>query len=139
MRSLLAPALALLGGLSTPAWAEFDRALFMRMATSTVRIEALAPDQHYNMGSGVIVAPGRVVTSCHVTGPAPSIRVLYGGLRFPVKLQRADIRHDLCMLDVPELEGNPIRLGTTRTLQLGDHVVAMGFTCLLYTSPSPRD
>ena len=128
MRSLAAPALLLLASLPTQGLAEFDRSAFMRMATSTVRIEALAADQHYNLGSGVVVAPGRVVTSCHVTASAPSIRVLYGGLRFPVKLQRADIRHDLCMLDVPDLAAAPIRLGTTRSLQLGDRVVAMGFT-----------
>lgn len=128
MRRLFTSALALLAGTSLSAQAEFDRATFMRMATSTVRVEALAPDHHYNMGTGVIVAPGRVVTSCHVTGPAPSVRVLYGGLRYEVKLQRADIHHDLCMLDVPELEGPPTTVGTTKSLQLGDAVVAMGFT-----------
>ena len=80
------------------------------------------------MGSGVIVGPGRVITSCHVTGPAPSIRVLYGGLRYPVKLQRADIHHDLCMLDVPEINGPPAHVGSSNRLQLGDGVIAMGFT-----------
>jgi hypothetical protein len=127
MRLILLPAL-LLAGLSGSASAEFDRASFMRMAMSTVRIEALAADHHYNMGTGVIVGPGRVITSCHVTGPAPSVRVLYGGLRYEVKLQRADVHHDLCMLDVPDIEGPPARVGSTRTLHLGDPVVAMGFT-----------
>jgi serine protease Do len=108
--------------------ADFDRSSFMRMAMTTVRIEALAPDNHYNMGTGVIVAPGRVVTSCHVTGPAPSIRVLHGGLRYPVRKQRHDIHNDLCMLDVPELEGGPAELGTSSTLHIGDRVIAMGFT-----------
>lgn len=107
---------------------EFDRAAFMRMAMTTVRIEALAPDSHYNMGTGVIVAPGRVVTSCHVTGPAPSIRVLYGGLRYSVKKQRSDIHNDLCMLDIPELEGPVAEVGSSKSLHIGDRVIAMGFT-----------
>jgi hypothetical protein len=127
-RRLTTLALSALAGAPPAAHAEFDRAAFMRMAMSTVRIEALAPDHHYNMGTGIIVGAGRVVTSCHVTGPAPSVRVLYGGLRFDVKLQRADVHHDLCMLDVPDIEGPPAHVGTTSTLRLGDSVVAMGFT-----------
>ncbi|MDE3012121.1 MAG: trypsin-like peptidase domain-containing protein [Pseudomonadota bacterium] len=128
IRNLVAPALAAIACLPVPASADFDRAAFMRLAMSTVRIEALAPDQHYNMGTGVIVGPGRVITSCHVTGPAPSVRVLYGGLRYTVKLQRADVHHDLCMLDVPELEGPVATVGSAANLHLGDAVIAMGFT-----------
>ena len=128
MRSFLPVAACVVACSVLPAQADFDRAAFMRMAMSTVRIEALAPDSHYNMGTGVIVGPGRVVTSCHVTGPAPSVRVLYGGLRHNVKLQRADIQHDLCMLDVPEIDGPPATVGSTGNLQLGDQVIAMGFT-----------
>lgn len=128
IRSSIAAALSALCCLPGLAHAEFDRAAFMRLAMSTVRIEALAPDHHYNMGTGVIVGPGRVITSCHVTGPAPSVRVLYGGLRFAVKLQRADVHHDLCMLDVPELEGPAAQVGSTGDLKLGDAVIAMGFT-----------
>lgn len=129
MKRLAVPILSFILGLSSASQAvEFDRAAFMRMATTTVRIEALAPDSHYNMGTGVIVAPGRVVTSCHVTGPAPSIRVLYGGLRYSVKKQRADVHNDLCMLDIPELEGAPAEVGSSQSLHLGDQVIAMGFT-----------
>ena len=128
MRSVLLTAALLAVAVPLTARADFDRAAFMRMAMSTVRVEALAPDHHYNMGTGVIVAPGRVVTSCHVTGPAPSVRVLYGGLRHNVKLQRADVHHDLCMLDVPELDGPPANVGSTTSLKLGDQVIAMGLT-----------
>lgn len=121
-------ALLALAGAVQPAHADFDRASFMRLAMTTVRIEALAPDHHYNMGTGVIVGKGRVITSCHVTATAPSVRVLYGGLRYEVKLQRADVHHDLCMLDVPELEGPVATVGSSSALQLGDQVIAMGFT-----------
>jgi len=127
-RTLSAAALCALAAAPAMAHADFDRAAFMRLAMTTVRVEALAPDHHYNLGTGVIVGKGRVITSCHVTGPAPSVRVLYGGLRYPVKLQRADVHHDLCMLDVPELEGPVAKVGTTGSLQLGDQVIAMGFT-----------
>jgi serine protease Do len=126
-RYVLTACIALFAAHTTKA-AEFDRALFMRMAMTTVRIEALAPDNHYNMGTGVIVAPGRVVTSCHVTGPAPLIRVLYSGLRLTVRKQRHDIHNDLCMLEVPELDAPPAEVGTASTLQIGDRVIAMGFT-----------
>jgi serine protease Do len=127
-RTRAASALLLLLAAAPAARADFDRAAFMRLAMSTVRIEALAPDQHYNMGTGVIVGRGRVITSCHVTGPAPSVRVLHGGLRYPVRLQRADVHHDLCLLDVPEIEGPVVELGSTAGLSLGDTVVAMGFS-----------
>jgi len=126
-RFVLIACLALLSAQSALA-VEFDRALFMRMAMTTVRIEALAPDNHYNMGTGVIVAPGRVVTNCHVTGPAPLIRVLYSGLRLTVRKQRHDIHNDLCMLEVPELDAPPAEVGSASTLNIGDRVIAMGFT-----------
>jgi hypothetical protein len=128
MRRFLLTACLALFSAQTVLAVEFDRALFMRMAMTTVRIEALAPDNHYNMGTGVIVAPGRVVTSCHVTGPAPLIRVLYSGLRLTVRKQRHDIHNDLCMLEVPELEGVPAEVGSSSTLHVGDRVIAMGFT-----------
>lgn len=128
MNRSLAAAVLVLSLAALPAHADFDRAAFMRLAVSTVRVEALAPGDHYNMGTGVIVGKGRVITSCHVTGPAPSVRVLYGGLRFPVRRQRADVHDDLCMLDVPELEGPVARLGDTSALRLGDTVIAMGFS-----------
>lgn len=121
--------LALMGFLISAHAEDFDRAAFMHMAMSTVRIEAMAPDGHINVGTGVIVDKERVVTSCHVTGPAPRISVLYGGLRYKVRQQRADSHHDLCFLIVPDLDDALVSaLGSARTLKLGDTVVAMGFT-----------
>jgi hypothetical protein len=55
--------------------------------------------------------------------------VLYAGLRYKVQRQRSDVHHDLCLLEVPRLEGGLVsKLGSAKSLKLGDTVIAMGFT-----------
>jgi len=112
---------------ATLARAEIDRATMLRVATSVVRIEALVPGR-YAVGSAVIIGPDTLVTSCHVTRRASAIDVMHGGLRYPVRSQRADIEHDLCVLNAPGLGGKPVELGSSAALARGQEVLAIGYT-----------
>lgn len=112
---------------TAPAWA-FDQAAFVRLSAGITQVETLRANGEIGLGSGVVVAPGRVVTNCHVTRDALSIQVARGGDRMAVLGQAADVEHDLCLLDVPGLPNAPVTIGDARSLRVGDAVMALGFT-----------
>ena len=105
-----------------------DRARFIRLAASVVKVEVQNRNGTYSLGTAVAIAPGRVVTNCHVTRDARLITLVKGALRWPATAQSADLEHDLCVLDAPKLEATPVRLGSARDLRIGQRVGAMGFT-----------
>lgn len=108
--------------------AAMDRGEALQLSASVVKIEVLQVRGGFGLGSGVVVAPDRVVTNCHVTRNASEIHVLRGGLRWNVEAQAADIEHDLCLLKVPRLPGTPARLGRADQLKAGQSVSALGYT-----------
>jgi len=106
---------------------DFDRSVFIRLASSLVKIEALGADGTLSLGTGVAIAPGRVATNCHVTRNAVTITMLRGGLRWRVAGQLADMTHDICLLHSPRLDATPAPLGKAAALKLGQQVGAIGF------------
>lgn len=124
-------ALALLGwGLAAApaAQAGFSREMQLEIGNAVVKIEAVSENGHFGLGSGVIVAPGKVVTNCHVTRKADALWVLKHGLRIKATAQRSDIYRDLCLLSVPRLDGEPIPMGSTAGLDRKQPVMAIGYT-----------
>ncbi len=83
---------------------------------------------HVTDGSAVLVAPGRLLTACHVTRRAESIRVGREDLKWLAYPATTDIEHDLCVLAVPELSGaTTAAIGATEQLRQGDPVIAAGY------------
>jgi hypothetical protein len=121
---------ALLAGTlaAAPGHAEVDRAAFLRLASSVLKVEAIRVQGGYSLGSGVVVAPHKVVTNCHVTRDATEIHVLRSGLRLAVDAQASDVEHDLCVLRVPDLQAAPVALGRASALRIGEPVTALGYT-----------
>ncbi len=123
------------------AQAQADPAAYIQMARNIVRVEAVMPDGHTHMGTGVVLAPELVMTNCHVTGAAEWVGVSRGGLSYPAQALRADWRHDLCMLKVRGLSGLSIHMGSTNSLESAQRVLAFGFTGgyeLLFTTGQVR-
>lgn len=106
---------------------DFDRSVFIRLASSLVKIEALGTDGTLSLGTGVAIAPERVATNCHVTRDATTITMLRGGLRWRVAGQLADMGRDICLLHAPRLDAAPAPLGKVAALKLGQQVGAIGF------------
>jgi serine protease Do len=104
------------------------RELSMRLAPSVVKIEAQRRSGGYAFGSGVVVAPQRVVTNCHVTRQAVSIRVVRGSLRGEVAAQRSDVERDLCLLSVPGEAASVAQLAGDDVLRPRQKVLGIGFT-----------
>ncbi len=98
------------------------------LAATVLKVEAARNDGRTNVGTAVTVAPGVVVTNCHVTRKAASVRLVKGGGRWPAAGQVADWNHDLCFLSVPSWPGAPIRFASPTSLRLYAPVVAMGYT-----------
>ncbi len=78
------------------------------------------------LGSGVVVAPGRVVTSYHVVNSGGAISVHYNSRSFPATLLYADPERDLCELSASGLAAPPVTLGPVRGIHIGDRVFAIG-------------
>ena len=107
-----------------PATAEVERTAFIKLAASVLKIEALRMQGGYSLGSGVVVGTEQVVTNCHVTRDAREIYVLRGGVRWRVLAQASDADHDLCVLRAPGLVADPVEIGSTRGLALGQSWVS---------------
>lgn len=129
-RALRRLLLFLLAGLAplSAAWAALDRASFVALGASMLRVEALRERGGYALGSGVTVGADKVVTNCHVTREARQIHVVRGGARWVVAAQAVDLDHDLCLLRVPGLTTRGVALGRAADLRVGQPVIALGFT-----------
>lgn len=79
-------------------------------------------------GSAVLIAPGRLLTACHVTRRAESIRVGREDVKWLAYPVMTDIEHDLCTLAVMELyDAKPAVIGRAEQLRLGEAVFAAGY------------
>jgi serine protease Do len=79
-------------------------------------------------GSAVLVAPGRLLTACHVTSGAESIKAGREETTWRAYPARTDIDHDLCVLSVAELSSaRPAVIGPIEGLRLGEPVRAIGY------------
>jgi serine protease Do len=80
-----------------------------------------------SLGSGVVIAPGVVVTNDHVISGASRIWVTTSdGRELEAKLEGADADNDLAILSVDPKGLKPAVLGTTADLMIGETVVAIG-------------
>ena len=79
------------------------------------------------VGSGWVVAPGRVVTNAHVVAAADDVRVSVKGTGrdLAARVVAFDPRRDVAVLDVPGLPAPALALG--RELAAGDPAVLAGF------------
>ena len=114
--------------LALPLRAEVDRAALVQLSASVLKIEVHRPQGGYALGSGVVIAPERIVTNCHVTQSGGPAWVLRGGVRWPVQAQASDSEHDLCVLRVPGLLARSVALGQAAGLRAGQSVTAVGYT-----------
>lgn len=65
-----------LGLLTLAARAEINPEYFQKLCFAVQMIQGTAPDGRLFIGSGVLVAPGRAVTNCHVV--RESSRIAFG-------------------------------------------------------------
>jgi serine protease Do len=113
---------------SLPAAAITPQELFSKLAPSIYFVYGVDTDEkRRSQGSGVVIAPQRVVTNCHVIQGANFIylrkeNVIYVARR----VEHADTGRDLCQLEVPNLNAPAVELGAAKDLKVGQKVFALG-------------
>jgi S1-C subfamily serine protease len=99
-----------------------------KIMPSVVTIVATdAQGREFTSGSGFIVARERVVTNWHVIRGADRVTVVTSNDRAVAATEyAADGAHDLAVLVVPGLVGAPVSIGDSKSVRVGNAVVAMG-------------
>ena len=104
-----------------------DPNFIARISLSVVKIHAQSSNGRTALGSGVFVAPGEVVTNCHVTRFAESIQVRKGGIWLTVEAQQANVARDLCLLTVARAPIPAPELRSVKDVAPGQVVYSVGF------------
>ncbi len=94
---------------------------------SVVKVMADSRTGRVSMGSGVVVAPNRIATNCHVTRSAQSITVIKGINRYKVSAQSVEMTKDVCVLHTQNLRLPSAKLGNVEDAEIGQQVFVFGF------------
>ena len=108
-------------------YAEFDKAVTTQFWRSIARIQVQSKDGQMSQGSAVVVAPGKLVTNCHVTRDAKSVLVSGWNKEWSAKSQVMDVDHDVCVLTLAEAAGTPVDIAARDSLKVGDEIATAGF------------
>lgn len=115
--ALMVPAWTLAAGLDASAWGRWVH-----------KLEVSRTDGSTDLGSAVSIAPGRVITNCHVVRNASRILLVHEGQRLTASTAMGDPYRDLCALDVPGLGTDAPTLATAEGYGVGTEVVAAGYS-----------
>ncbi len=101
--------------------------IFKRVSPSVMVVESLDAKGSVTVsGSGVVIAPGHIVTNRHVIEDGVSYRVEHGGNKWPATLVRVDPDHDLAELSIAGFDAPAVRVRDSSTLAVGEMVYAIG-------------
>lgn len=120
-------ALLLLASIAAAA-EPFDRRYMISAARSVVRVEAGEGGPRYAVGTGTVIGPRQVVTAHHVVRGARHVYVISGGLRYRAAVRRTDPARDICVLEVSELQAQPLPVRPSAQLQIGEPVAAISYS-----------
>ncbi len=97
------------------------------LKASIVKIRVTLGNSHTSIGSGVVVAKGQVVTSCHVVANALAINVIKFGTSHRANSIKADWKHDICIIGFDGLDTESATLGSSKNLQYEQPVFTISF------------
>lgn len=128
MRKSVLLLLALLAAAPTRVASAGDQAarVFNEASPSVYSIFAEQAGGRTNLGSGVVIGSGRIVTNYHVISGAERIRVKHGKEEVEAVLESGDKGHDLALLQAPGIRGPAVRIGISTDVRIGQTVYAIG-------------
>lgn len=104
--------------------------VFQKVSPSVVVVRSMEVDRPGipmgSQGSGVVIAPGKVITNFHVVNHAPVLKVEYQGGRYDARLLYADQERDLAQLEVPDLSAPAIEQVSYHDISTGDQAFTVG-------------
>lgn len=99
----------------------------MHLSLSVVKVVARNAAGKTYMGSGVIIAPGKVATNCHVTRDAEQIVLFKSGHAYPVLKQAALTELDACILETGSIPLPAAKLALSEDFAVGTPVYMYGY------------
>lgn len=95
---------------------------------AVLKIEVVRNDGKKDLGSGVLIAPERLLTNCHVVRNARAITVFQGNASWQASPDTGDTFRDLCVLKLPGFPGRPAPIAEPGKARVGDRVSAVGYS-----------
>ncbi|HET7154002.1 MAG TPA: serine protease [Hyphomicrobiaceae bacterium] len=101
--------------------------LFARVSPSVWSLRALdAQERPLQTGSAVVVAPGRLITSCRLLAKASSVIVRQDNVSYGATLEFPDPVRDLCQLSVARFSAPAVPMAPVGSARPGQRVYAVG-------------
>lgn len=101
--------------------------LFARVSPSVWSLRTLdAQERPLQTGSAVVVAPGRLVTSCRLLAKASSVVVRQDNVSYGATLEFPDPARDLCQLSVARFSAPAVPMAPVGSARPGQRVYAVG-------------
>lgn len=119
--------ICLLGFGSTASRADISPDFFATLKSQVFKVIARRSSGTVQAGSAVLVAPGKLVTNCHVLRWTGRVEVLQNGARWPARLVSADAEHDLCILAAETVPTKAIAFARPAQLKTDQEVHAAGY------------
>lgn len=101
--------------------------LFSKVSTSVWSVRTFdAQERPLRAGSAVVIAPGRLVTNCHVLAKASSFVIKQDNVTYGATLEYPDPGRDLCQIKVANFTAPPVALAPAGSARVGQRVYAIG-------------
>lgn len=126
---LLRTSLAFLGAAMAAGGAAAlePEALFNKVSASVWSVRTFdAQERPLRAGSAVVIAPGRLVTNCHVLAKASSFVIKQDNVTYGATLEYPDPGRDLCQIKVANFTAPPVVLAPAGSARVGQRVYAIG-------------
>jgi len=101
--------------------------LFAKLSDSVWAVRTFdAQERPLRAGSAVVIAPGRLVTNCHVLAKASNFVVRRDNVTYGATLEYPDPARDLCQIRVANFTAPPVTLTPIGGARVGQRVYAIG-------------
>jgi serine protease Do len=101
--------------------------LFSKVSGSVWAVRTFdAQERPLRAGSAVVIAPGRLVTNCHVLAKASSFVIKQDNVTYGATLEFPDPARDLCQIKVANFTVPPVVLAPAGSARVGQRVYAIG-------------
>ncbi|WP_285414206.1 serine protease [Variovorax sp. efr-133-TYG-130] len=101
--------------------------LFSKVSGSVWAVRTFdAQERPLRAGSAVVIAPGRLVTNCHVLAKASSFVIKQDNVTYGATLEFPDPARDLCQIKVANFTAPPVALAPAGSARVGQRVYAIG-------------
>jgi serine protease Do len=103
-----------------------NREAILSAMQSVVMVRGYNANGGLAYGSGVVIAPNKVITNCHIFRSTKEPWIARGEDVYNIQSVQADRHHDLCLLTSENLPIEPALLGKGNELKRGQDVLSIG-------------